>query len=357
MFIPGVSVDSQQSFLQIGSTNPTTFAYDDLSRPVLVTDPLATTVRTEYGLENIAQVVRKRVTRTDQRGRVRKTFFDARDRLLQVVEQNTIGGTLTLLRTQYTYDALDRLRTVRDNKNLITSTVLDSLGRMVSLTSPGLGTRTWQYDQQGRLRIRTTPKLGTSFAQRVRYGYEQNRLTIVDYPQIADVTFAYGAATAPLDGTNIRGRLTGRTDESGTEEYEYGPMGEVVVSRRRPVPQGAMSQDTTFTTRYDYDLTFGRLKTLTFHDGEVVNYTYDSAGQLTSVVGNVSGTQVPYASSLTYDDHGARNSITYGNGAKTIYSYHPACAGFKVFIPAWGRQARSCRTWFTPMTRWGTSRR
>ena len=41
-------------------------------------------------------------------------------------------------------------------------------------------------------------------------------------------------------------------------------------------------------------------------------------------MGNVSGTQVPYASSLTYDDHGARNSITYGNGAKTIYSYHPS---------------------------------
>ena len=137
--------------------------------------------------------------------------------------------------------------------------------------------------------------------------------------------YTYGLSTAAA-ATRTRGRVANRTDESGTEDYEYGRLGEVVVTRRKPVPQGAMSQNTTFVTQYDYDESFGRIKSMTFHDGEVVTYHYDTAGQLDSVIGERSGTQTTYVSKITYDDKGARRRLVYGNNVNTPTRTIRSCA-------------------------------
>ena len=72
--------------------------------------------------------------------------------------------------------------------------------------------------------------------------------------------------------------------------------------------------------KYDY---LGRMQTITFDDGEVINYRYNHGGQIESVTGTRSGTNFNYVTEIGYDEFAQRVYIEYGSGIRTRYTYNP----------------------------------
>ena len=62
---------------------------------------------------------------------------------------------------------------------------------------------------------------------------------------------------------------------------------------------------------------------MTYPDGEVLTYAYDSGGLVHAVTGVKLGVTTPYVQRLEYDEFGQRAFLRVGNGAETAYSYNP----------------------------------
>jgi YD repeat-containing protein len=236
---------------------------------------------------------------------------------------------LTLLRdplgneTRYTYDDAGNQATVTDARGNTTTNEYDGMHRMTRSTGPdpdGPGPlqppiTEYKYDDAGNL-ILTVDPLGRQTRQLfdsrnhlvevidpkggvTRYEYDSagNQIAITD-PDGNRSTFTY-------DGRN---RMTSETDPLGnTITYEYDAAGERTAKVDRDVRR----------IEYKYD-DFGRLKTETWvvpnsPPANVITSSYDDAGNLKSIV--------DYFSSLsyTYDD---RNRMTSVDNAGTPGAPH-----------------------------------
>jgi len=103
-------------------------------------------------------------------------------------------------------------------------------------------------------------------------------------------------------------------------ERFYGELGETVKtvkSIRSDAPSRTWS---TYTTEYLFDY-LGRMRQLTYPDGEVLTYTYDQGGLLASATGVKQKTTYPYLKELVYDEYGQRVRLQLGNGVVTRYQY------------------------------------
>ena len=158
------------------------------------------------------------------------------------------------------------------------------------------------------------------------YDYDYNRLKAIHYPDTRgnDVSYEYGAASL-RNTLNQIGRITKVTDASGTDERQYGKLGETVKEVRtiasRTQGNSANSPE-VYATQYQYD-TFGRILTLTLPDTEIITYAYDAGGNLASFTGDKKGEHTAYLQSLLYDKFEQRTYLKLGNGIETRYSYRP----------------------------------
>ena len=76
----------------------------------------------------------------------------------------------------------------------------------------------------------------------------------------------------------------------------------------------------TFHMYYAYDC-WNRMLSMSYPDGEEVNYAYDVGGNLRSVTGTNGRQAHRYVDNITYDKFGNRTRIEYGNIVFTNYSY------------------------------------
>ena len=105
----------------------------------------------------------------------------------------------------------------------------DLLGHRTSITSPDAGQIIFEYDDAGNL-TRTVDSNLRALGEEIRYTYDgHNRLTRVTYPHTEATRFIYGDAGAQ---NNCAGRLVRREDASGSIEYRYGKLGEVLQTER-----------------------------------------------------------------------------------------------------------------------------
>ena len=133
--------------------------------------------------------------------------------------------------------------------------------------------------------------------------------------------FEYGR---PGASANAAGRLTRRTDSSGTIAFQYGAMGETTRIDRTLVATLAGTHSVSATTLFVHD-SFGRMLSMRYPDGEEVHYSYNLGGQLESVDSTGPGASLGtnYVSSIRYDEFGSRIRMTAGNGVVTRYQYDP----------------------------------
>jgi len=263
----------------------TTYTYDSMNRLSTRTDPLINTEHYSYDLAgNTAQFI-------DRRGQITNYSYDSLNRL----HQTTYADGRTVI---YTYDGGNRLHQVQD-----------------SIT----GTTTLEYDGLDRLTSEATQRPSDPTVHTVTYGYDGgNRRRTLQVDTQPTVNYDYDDAN----------RLTTITQGTSVVTFEYD-----AADRRTALilPNGVRVE-------YDYDAA-SQLRGLTYKLGESVlgtlTYTYDAAGQRTSLGGSWARTVLPAAvstttydaanrlrqwgvSSLTYDENG--NLLT--DGAHT-YGWDP----------------------------------
>ena len=198
-----------------GSATPaaalyTTLAYDALDRVTSATTVVGVT-QNVYSLWT--------TTTTDARGDTKDYLHDARNRLVQVNENN--GGNTYA--TKYTYDPVGNLINIADAEGNVRNFSYDGLSRRTAaedLHAPGdnaFGIYLDAYDDQGNLTQRIDPN-----GNFITNHYDLlNRLTTVDVNgQLARETYSYD--TCP----NGAGRLcTATRDTNSMTSYEYNSTG------------------------------------------------------------------------------------------------------------------------------------
>ncbi len=143
--------------------------------------------------------------------------------------------------------------------------------------------------------------------EKTRYNYCFNRLMSVVPSGHPWDSIRYNYDTA--------GRLAWREDKTGEERMWYDELGNVRQTKRR-IYTPAENCAYQFITQFDYD-SFGRIRRLTYPDGEGVDYTYNIGGDLIDVIGNNT-----YVTKLKYNELGNILEKSYGNGYITSHTYY-----------------------------------
>ena len=250
-----------------------------------------------------------------------------------------------------TYDALYRLKTLKDGNNNTTTYVYNNIGLLSSITMPGSEvTQFPSYDNDGNLLQRID---GNSVVTNYLYADAESQLTDIQYPASTSLNVhlaydSFGRRSSMTDGTGSQSYTYGNLDETLTVITTYNGLSAKTISYQY-YPNGSRQAMTTpaGTFSYSYDAA-GRpasltnpfsettnwayqnndwLQTQTLANGATATYTYNSLGQVTRLLNQISGNTISDFSSITHDGAGNRTSITASipgatslNGT-TVYSY------------------------------------
>ncbi|MFD6533447.1 SpvB/TcaC N-terminal domain-containing protein [Streptomyces sp. NPDC060184] len=292
---------------------PTKDTFDVLDRSVRTVQPDGTTTSTAYGFgTDRAGATRFEQTVTDGNGKERRTYTDLRNATTAVEEFNDSSAVWT----SYTYDPVNQITAVTDDKNNVTRAQYDGLGRRTAFDNPDAGLTTTRYDLAGNVTAKTTANLRAADAS-VEYDYDYSRLKAIRYPTFPgnDVSYAYGA---PGAAENAASRVTEVRDAAGTVERAYGALGEMTKETRTITAVDGAPR--TYVTEWRYDA-FNRVLRMTYPDGEQLAYAYDSGGLVTRATGTKNGTDYTYLDRLDYDKFGQKVLQQTGNGVRTTYAY------------------------------------
>lgn len=241
---------------------------------------------------------------TDALGRKTDSDYDPLGRLAKTLQD--VGGINA--KTEFKYDAQDRLVRVTDPKNLNTDYGYNGFGDQIRLSSPDTGVSTFTYDSAGNRKTATDARGITE-----SYSYDAlNRMTGVVYPTSSlNVGYAYDnvPAVCAAGETFTKGQLTLMTDGSGSTQYCYDRFGNTV----RKVQT---TSDKVFTVRYGYSLA-GQLNSVTYPDGALITYHRDGQGRITRVDAARAGagsTSEILLSQASYHPFGPVATWVYGNG-------------------------------------------
>ncbi|MFI6698967.1 SpvB/TcaC N-terminal domain-containing protein [Streptomyces sp. NPDC050509] len=292
---------------------PTKDSFDVLDRPVRTVRPDGVSTTNGYGFgPDRAGATRFENTVTDANGKQRRIYTGIRDTTSAVKE---FSGS-TAVWTSYANDPLGRVTAITDDKDNVTRAEYDGLGRRTVFDNPDAGRTETRYDLAGNVTAKITANLRAA-GQSIEYDYDYARVKAVRYPKFPanDVTYSYGA---PGAADNAASRITEVRDAAGTTTRGYGPLGELTRETRTITVAGGSPR--TYTTAWRYD-TFDRVLQLTYPDGEVLTYGYDSGGQVTRATGVKGGTDYTYLERLDYDKFGQKTLQETGNGVRTAYTY------------------------------------
>ena len=296
--------------------NPTVTSYDAQDRVVRQVLPDGATILSSFGAsDDRTRLVQKTV---DPLGNIEVRETDGRGNITSVSRCDRSAAVL--MSATYRYDGLSQIVAAVDGRGNAVQASYDVLGRRASLQSPDTGIQTFTYDEAGNLARKITSVLRAK-GKAIEYQYDGlNRLAAVIYPESAAVGYTYGGPGEPHGGA---GRLIQREDASGTVRWQYGLLGETTRITRSITRLTPLEAPVSATLDYVSDY-LGRLQQITYPDGEVVRYDYDSGGQVRKVTGLHWGQTTEYVRDIGYDEFGQRTYIEYGNGVRTTYRYDPA---------------------------------
>jgi RHS repeat-associated protein len=268
------------------------FAYDAYNRLIQIKNPDLGQTFTEYTYDGRGNVIYMKDPNTTT-GTTFSYAYDALSRLTQVTNQ------ALSITTNQGYDTQDNPASVTDPRSHTTQYQYDDFGRKNQTTSPDTGVTKYEYDEAGNLTKRVDANGIT-----VNYTYDAlNRLTNIDFTGTAeDVAFTY-------DSTSVTygiGRLTGRTDPSGSYTFHYHPDGRLKKEIK--------TIDTIqYTTEYEYNKN-GVITKITYPTGKIINYDPDSVDKTTITQVRMDDNPNAFlASEISYLPFGGVTELTYGN--------------------------------------------
>ena len=316
--------------------------FDRLNRMTRAVDALGGEIRLEY--DALDRVLRT----TDQLGRAASAAYDREGRQAQ---QTDAGGRTT----KFKYDGMGHLAEVTDALRQVTQygyatpdCGCPASASLLLFRDAAGYTRSQSYDSQDRL-ASTTDALGNT----TRYAYDARGLLARKTDANGNVTtFEYDAAGQLLrkafsDGTDVRfsydaaGNPTAAWNQHVALSYTYDELNRVTsvtdsrfqktirYSYDRLGRRAAMTDPEGGVTSYAWDAN-RRLKSITAPSGASVAFGYDALGRLTSL--NSTTLKYDAASRVlevaragetltyTYDNAGNRTSVTGATGAHS-YQY------------------------------------
>jgi RHS repeat-associated protein len=293
--------------------------YDGLGRVTSVKTPDGATVMTSY--------LGNSVTVTDAAGKKRSSYMDGLGRLAVVVEDPGTGKLNYL--TEYTYDALDKLRVVKqgDQRRYF---MYDSLSRLIRARNPEQDVNTnlnlqdsysalgenltnnqwsaaYSYDSNGNLLSRTDARGVTA-----SYDYDNlNRQIKVAYSDGTSTVRYYDGATLGRGRAHYSVSYVNATlPETANLVLSYDAMGRPLHQRQRFWGSGAWGA--TYDVQRTYDVA-GHVLMQTYPSGHTVNYSYDVMGRTASFTGNLGdGVARTYMTAPVFDDAGRMTREQFG---------------------------------------------
>ncbi|HKV34161.1 MAG TPA: LamG-like jellyroll fold domain-containing protein [Pyrinomonadaceae bacterium] len=285
-------------------------------------------------------------TVTDQAGKVRRSMIDALGRLRRVDEPDvngSLGSTSSPTQpTSYSYDVLGNLTSVTQGTQTRTFTY-DSLSRLRTAVNRESGTISYQYDDNGNLVVKTDARTDPSDANKkvsTHFEYDAlNRVTRRWYNGSSSINstthnsptlppgvgatneakFYYDSQALPTGAPSYTrgaaiGRLVAQTYGSGSngDYFAYNVLGQ-------PTLKIQQTGSVNYQLSAAYNLS-GAIGTLTYPSGRTVTHTYDQAGRLTTLGGNLGdGITRTYATGILYSPLGALVKEQFGT---TTPTYH-----------------------------------
>lgn len=232
--------------------------------------------------------------------------FDGLNRLAGSVASD--AGT-----TSNAYDVRDGRTSHTDTASVQTTFVRNGFGEAIQEVSPDRGTTVYYYDKAGDVTAAIDGR-----GQRIDYTRDiLGRVTkkiAVGRSASETITYTWDASGV---GSLLKGRLGRIVDGSGTTQFQYDFLGNI-LQKRQPI-----GTTTAATLTYVRD-TAGRVIQMTYPSGRSVNYTRDSKGRVTMVRTKAAGTVSTWttlASAVTYEAFGSLKSLTYGNNATLLQDW------------------------------------
>lgn len=315
-YFPTIDNGNKNSFnATFDNIRPTEFQYDVLDRTISTILPDRDSTETTYNIAPDNEgISRFHTSVKDPLQNIQDAYHDQRERKRATTlhEPNEIW-------TNYHYNVMSEPILIIDAHGNETRYEYDFLGRKLSMEHPDAGLITSEYDPAGNLLEKITPNIREIIPTdgAIRYKYDFERLVEIIYPRNFqnNVRFHYGTNGAPH---NRAGRIWLQEDGSGGQEFFFGPLGETTKNIRTVILNDV--EALTFISEYEYD-TWNRLQNMVYPDGEVVQYHYNRAGKLQSMLGTKDRHSYPYVSQLGYDKFEQRAFLKYGNNTTTRYLY------------------------------------
>lgn len=260
----------------------------------------------------------------DEAGLITQTIEDAFGRR---VETRGFDGGATVA-TRFEYDLADQLTAMRDPVDNITRYTWDRLGRHTGVNDPNLGQRTLAYDKADNLISSTDARNRT-----IRYVPDElNRIVRKIYPGNAEVVWRYDEPGV----ANGRGRLTSFTD------LTQPGCGADPSARFAYTRGGQMAREDRCVRGHKASLTYGytplgRLDSLLYPDGELMNFQYDPAGRMSGMPGWVSVSERDADGRVTRMElgNGITRSLTYDVRRQWLRTQRDARGATTVFDMAY----------------------
>jgi RHS repeat-associated protein len=210
--------------------------------------------------------------------------------------------------TTYVYDVLDDLTLITQGVQQ-RSFAYDSLGRVVSRSTPEAGTTSYTYSDASQVLTRTDARSAVT-----SYSYDGlSRTGTVSYSvpsgmqPTSSISYTYdqGGSVA-----NASGRLTAMSDGVGSETYAYDSLGR--LTQLNKTISGVL-----YTIKYAYNQAGGRT-TLTYPSGRQVAQTFDTVGRLAQITSG----GATLLSGVQYNAANETTALTYGNVVQESFAYN-----------------------------------
>lgn len=248
---------------------------------------------------------------TNENGIVTRSIFDRFGNLVEIIEAKGTGDEVS---ATYTYDILGNLKTIRDPENHITTNYYNSLNQLIREEHPDTGITRLEYDLNGNL-IKTTDDLGRV----IKRDYDElDRIKYIDYDddESLEVQYLYDNECGNEETINSVGRVCKILDLSGTIEFVYDNRGRIILEDKT-------IDETTYTTKYEYD-DAGNIISMIYPSGKKVIYNYNILQQLESVqldADNDGEVDETIISDYDYNPTGTTNQVNFGDSITTTYDY------------------------------------
>ncbi|NOT05220.1 MAG: DUF11 domain-containing protein [Anaerolineales bacterium] len=288
-----------------GSIPHTVSSYDALGRTTLIVYPDASQESFSYSGFS--------TTAIDRNSHKKVQEIDDFRRLIKVEEYTGNNPYTLYATTNYTYDERNLLKNVTDadiNPNQ-TTLIYDGFGRKTEMTDPDMGNWRYRYDAFGNLTAQIDAKRQAinmyydDLNRPIGKTYATGPVNPDTYQPPSDPGYAGYTVKYYYDaGMNGYGHRTSMVDPSSPTPtiWTYNALGQTTN-------ETYTIDNTNYSTSATYDA-FGRPRSQTLPSNEVLNYSYNAMGALSSLSGT---NNYNYVSQIHYTASGQVDSQLLGN--------------------------------------------